>query len=959
MFDIRKYLENAPKEISDFILGKKNKCNYKDDFYNYEKLGKDIIKYTGVDSIYTQKVLKIILDNNKIHFSDVLIHNFKWNKKGINLLIKIVSKIDLSMQDLVSILIIHPNFKNISSNFFKFLYYTDKELLKNIFKGITDSDVFIDFIPYLLGLDYRYYNKRVKKHLIQYLKPLLLFNTSYFYHTRLYDFLKDLKEEDFKDKFILVYLSRWIKRPILDSDEIILTKDMRYSILRYVKLGHKDKHWRSAMAILSRSKKELKKFSVFFLPNTNMTPFEKRIFLLSVMTDLFSYYNLLPKGRVTHFNEFLNEYDKNDLLEAIELIPNSQQKIALEKLFGFNKKIAYQFLLDILPNAKSKALKLEIVNQAVNYFSENKKVKDDFIKLQTSKSVNVREIAIKVLMNIQEDEVDMGRIIEFLDNEENTQIGRVISNFLDKEEVTFADFKGSTTLNTLLYSKEWFVHNASKAKKPNFKWLDVNILPKLYYLDDNHIIGLKELYQFINVASTITDFSNIMLIEKYGILLRKKDLVLFSIEMYRLWNKDSKRRWTLSFIATFGDESVVDIIKNDILRFLENKENTYAAKLIDILGRIATPNALELINYFSNFNIKQIKNVSFKSLDIAAKKLGIFKDDILDDLIPNFGFDNSYILKIEDREFELIVNSNLSIAIMEGGKELKKIPTYKNPSKKVKNSIEKYKELKNKIRKESKKQIKRLENALIQKRVWSYEKWQKVFIKNPIMNQLSKSLIWGTYNEDGDLIKVFRVTEDNLVDIEDKKISIDKNNTISLLHPIELKKEVLIKWQNILKNKKIEQPFSQLNRKVFYLDSQKNGDDYSIDFENIILEKNKLNNFFSKKGWIRRDIKSGFCKYGHYKKFEYYKIGVVIYFGGRCNTCQYYKLNQIPLTKVVFYAVHGDKYDLNDEVIERKYLTLSKVPQVIYSEVLFQVNELIDSLDILKEVVGDFDLLIE
>ena len=97
-------------------------------------------------------------------------------------------------------------------------------------------------------------------------------------------------------------------------------------------------------------------------------------------------------------------------------------------------------------------------------------------------------------------------------------------------------------------------------------------------------------------------------------------------------------------------------------------------------------------------------------------------------------------------------------------------------------------------------------------RKWTLKEWNEVFFENPLMKIFAVKLIWGVYDNNGQLLNTFRYMEDgSFNNADDEEIKIDNDNLITLLSPIETDKTLIEKWKNQLADYDIIQPFYQLS----------------------------------------------------------------------------------------------------------------------------------------------------
>ena len=120
--------------------------------------------------------------------------------------------------------------------------------------------------------------------------------------------------------------------------------------------------------------------------------------------------------------------------------------------------------------------------------------------------------------------------------------------------------------------------------------------------------------------------------------------------------------------------------------------------------------------------------------------------------------------------------------------------------------------IKSEINKVLKTQTERMQLVFMDARKWTVTEWKEVFFENPFMKAFAIKLIWGIYDKNNNLLNTFRYMEDgSFNNIDDEEIIIDDNSLITLISPVEIKKELILKWKNQLADYDIVQPFNQLS----------------------------------------------------------------------------------------------------------------------------------------------------
>jgi hypothetical protein len=198
----------------------------------------------------------------------------------------------------------------------------------------------------------------------------------------------------------------------------------------------------------------------------------------------------------------------------------------------------------------------------------------------------------------------------------------------------------------------------------------------------------------------------------------------------------------------------------------------------------------------------------------AAATLGLTEDGVADRTVPDMGLgaDGTLLLDYGPRQFIVRLDEVLQPHIynQDGGKETR-VPTARKTDDKdlVKAAKAAFKDLKDALETLGKAQLLRLERAMIDGRTWSVTDFQSLFVDHPLMNGLSKRLLWSS---DGQL---FRVAEDGTyADVDDEQVEVIGD--VSLIHRIRVDPAQWQPWSLVFGDYEIIQPFAQLARPIYH-----------------------------------------------------------------------------------------------------------------------------------------------
>lgn len=108
--------------------------------------------------------------------------------------------------------------------------------------------------------------------------------------------------------------------------------------------------------------------------------------------------------------------------------------------------------------------------------------------------------------------------------------------------------------------------------------------------------------------------------------------------------------------------------------------------------------------------------------------------------------------------------------------------------------------------------VKRLEDVLSERELWTVREWKEVFRYDKYMNRFTSSLVWGIYDNNKKLERTFTDNKYGCyVDSDDRFIrDLHRYDKIGLVRAEELRKDEFEKWKVYLEVNEIVQPIDQL-----------------------------------------------------------------------------------------------------------------------------------------------------
>ncbi len=188
-------------------------------------------------------------------------------------------------------------------------------------------------------------------------------------------------------------------------------------------------------------------------------------------------------------------------------------------------------------------------------------------------------------------------------------------------------------------------------------------------------------------------------------------------------------------------------------------------------------------------------------------------DDVFN--IPALGFDVNGQKKIGRYLLSIDINLDLDITNEDGKivKTIQDVETRREVS-----------DIKKMIKQIYTNQLNHLEYDFSVGNYFNKSDFEKKFIENPIMRRFANSIVWGVYLEDL-LVDCFHYRKEGFyVNSDNEKYDLLDNTKIGIVHPIEITKEEIEKWNRQLKFYNITQPFTQIYLRTVYIPTQKEKD---------------------------------------------------------------------------------------------------------------------------------------
>lgn len=429
-----------------------------------------------------------------------------------------------------------------------------------------------------------------------------------------------------------------------------------------------------------------------------------------------------------------------------------------------------------------------------------------------------------------------------------------------------------------------------------------------------------------------------------------EDVACFANELYDKWmgiNAEAKKRWVLYFAAAFGGITIIDKIKPQIGIWVDDARGAIAAEAVRSLALNPVEEAIVFVDELARkAKHKQVKNAANGAVAFAAEQLGISKEELEDKIVPDLDFDEhaERMFDYGTRQFKVVLTTALEMVVYdENDKKIKTLPApgKMDDEEKATSASAEFKQLKKQLKAMISSQKLRLESALSTERTWKTDAWKKLFVKNPIMHQFAIGLVWGIY-ENKKLVQSFRYMGDGSFNtVEEKELILEDNQTIGLVHPVELSAEEIDAWKQQMEDYEITQPIEQLDRMVFTVSKEERQVKSVECFGGRKLYAISLNSKMLELGWSRGAVQDAGSFFSYYREDADRGYGVELHFSGCCVDTSYDNDSVVTVYEARFYTIGASKRQ-NDgyaEIKDENALVLKDIPQRYYSEIMLQLSK--------------------
>lgn len=322
------------------------------------------------------------------------------------------------------------------------------------------------------------------------------------------------------------------------------------------------------------------------------------------------------------------------------------------------------------------------------------------------------------------------------------------------------------------------------------------------------------------------------------------DLQNLLSQIYELWVSEGagvKYKNIMFPYALCAGASQLEILKKQIDDWSQNSKPGLAAFAVECLAMNGSKLALLMADTMSKkHKNKKVRKAAEEALKLAMEEFKLTAEELEDLIVPDLGFDENRkrVFSYGKRDFEAVLRTDLSIVLYAEGKVIRSLPKASEKYQDDANAVLAAKEELKAVKKQCKlildTQRTRMERAIFTGRRWSREKWEALFLKNPLMFSFATGLVWEEVDAKGRLLGAFRYMEDGSFNTaNEEEYELTENSFFVLLHPADLPQEEISQWKSQLEDYEIVPPVEQLSLPVPVLSEEEKSSTLLADKKGI------------------------------------------------------------------------------------------------------------------------------
>jgi predicted DNA-binding WGR domain protein len=370
----------------------------------------------------------------------------------------------------------------------------------------------------------------------------------------------------------------------------------------------------------------------------------------------------------------------------------------------------------------------------------------------------------------------------------------------------------------------------------------------------------------------------------------RRSLDAFAWSLFERWLSDgasSKQKWAMAALGLVGSDDAVHRLSPMIRAWPGESQHQRAVFGLECLRAIGSDAALmQLSGIAQKLPFKGLKARAAELMEAIANDRGLSRAELEDRVVPDCELDErgGRVFDFGPRQFRFALGPEMKPMVRgDDGKlrdDLPKPGTKDDPTL-AGAAVEDWKRLKKQVREVAKIQAERLEQAMVSGRRWNPADFEALLVRHPLMFHLVRLLLWGGYDEKGQLISTFRVTEErDYADADESPYRLEGIARVGLVHPLHLTDEQRSAWGQVFGDYEIIPPFPQLGREARRLEPGREKDTDLLKGRKITLPAVTLVGLLERHAWNRGIPEDGGVFHEHTRPFEGAGITAVLQYPG-------------------------------------------------------------------------------
>ncbi len=418
-------------------------------------------------------------------------------------------------------------------------------------------------------------------------------------------------------------------------------------------------------------------------------------------------------------------------------------------------------------------------------------------------------------------------------------------------------------------------------------WLPMEGLPALHWENGEEVEPQLTSWLLVR-AFKLKDPEPGPILRRYADRFKKdeaREFALVLLEAFLSAEDESaaiKAKGVLSLCGAMGDGRVAPPIERYLKKWYGHRLH-HCKALLAVLAAVEEPACLQLLLSVANrFRTKGLQSEAERLVGEVALRKGWSCEELADRTVPTAGLDEEGVLELDfgPRRFLVTLDDRLNLVVKdEKGKPRKSLP------KAAKSDEPDLAKAANKQITASKKELtsvlelqtRRLREAMVTQREWSYEEWQTYLANHPILGRLSRGLIWHCPQRE---IRFRPLGDGSLTDQEDTQVELASQDRVMLVHRLNLSEKEAQAWSTHLSDYEVLSPFDQLEIEILSLsDEQKASTEY-VEFQGHTVETFPLRSQLTAAGYTRGETLDGGGFTEYVKSFPSLGLTAVVHFSG-------------------------------------------------------------------------------